>query len=422
MRFLLVSQGTRGDVQPFVALAQALEDRGHDVVLGAPQWVSELLENRNIHHFILSDIEQELMADNAVRIGFETNYSGLLGKKLIFDVIRRYRIVSEKIFSELSGFLGFDVDAVVHHATLPAHEVAEAIGARAVPVCLEPSYVSTNQFPDPMLPFRIPRFLNSASYLLARRWAQVLFRNTGKWRAEVLKLPHRQGHKDPFRQPDGSPSLVLQAFSRELLPPAVKYPKWVHTTGFWFLSKSKPWQLPVELSDFLRLNATPIFIGFGSLASSDPKKREKVVAEAIDRANVSAVMVGGSGGLSMSSGNGNIFSLRDAPYDWLFPRMSAIVHHGGSGTSSLALAAGRPQVVCPAVYGQPFNAGQMHRIGVAAKPIPQRELTAKNLAEAIKRSISDETISACAKRISHRVRSESGVSKAVNVLESLTGK
>lgn len=84
MRFLLVSQGTRGDVQPFVALAQALEERGHDVVLGAPQWVSELLENRNIHHFILSDIEQELMADNAVRIGFETNYSGLLGKKLIF--------------------------------------------------------------------------------------------------------------------------------------------------------------------------------------------------------------------------------------------------------------------------------------------------------------------------------------------------
>lgn len=419
MKFLVLSQGTRGDVQPFIALARTLEARGHDVVLGAPLWVKELVEDRKICHVVLSDIERDLMADESVRIGFESNYSGVRGKKLILDVIRRYRVVSEKVISELSGFLDFKADAVIHHATLPAHEVAEAIGAPSVPVCLEPSYVTTKQFPDPMLPLSIPRFLNSASYVLARKWAQALFKNTDKWRAEVLKLPHRQGHKNPFRQPNGTPSRVLQAFSKKILPPAVSYPKWVHTTGFWFLSNSKSWQPSTELIDFLGSNPAPIFLGFGSLASSNPAKRENMLAEALDLARVPAVVVGGSGGLNISSDNRKIFSLQDAPYDWLFPRMSAIVHHGGSGTSAFALTAGRPQVVCPAIYGQSFNARQMHRLGVAKKPISQNELTAKSLANAITQSVTDERISACAKQMSRRIRSESGVVKAAEILESL---
>ncbi|MEV5889141.1 glycosyltransferase [Nonomuraea fuscirosea] len=112
----------------------------------------------------------------------------------------------------------------------------------------------------------------------------------------------------------------------------------------------------------------------------------------------------------------DVFSLEQAPHDWLFPRMAAVVHHGGSGTTGAALAAGKPQVVCPFVADQPFWAARAHAIGVA--PEPQRHLTAHRLAEAIRQAIDDPTLDRAAAATGERIRAENGVYRAVEILES----
>jgi sterol 3beta-glucosyltransferase len=112
--------------------------------------------------------------------------------------------------------------------------------------------------------------------------------------------------------------------------------------------------------------------------------------------------------------------LKEAPFDWLFPRMSVIVHHGGGGTSSAALAAGRPQVVCPfTISGQRFWSWHVHADGVAPPPLPQHRLTADTLAAAIRQAVTDDAMAKKAEQIARRIRAEDGVSNAVDIIESL---
>jgi sterol 3beta-glucosyltransferase len=114
-----------------------------------------------------------------------------------------------------------------------------------------------------------------------------------------------------------------------------------------------------------------------------------------------------------------VLMIRQAPHDWLFPRMAAIVHHGGAGTTGAAVAAGRPQVIWPFGIDQHFWAARMTALGVAAPVRPVRELTGRTLAQALDEATNDQLISDLAVELGHRVQAEDGTGTAVAHLESL---
>lgn len=421
MRVLILTQGTRGDVQPFIALAEALSADGHEVLLGAPlsRFYSFALPS-NVELTSLTDIEPLLTLDPDVKEAFETNYRGMRGKRLILPVIRRFNSVHRIIRQEIAQFVDADVDIVVHHANVPAHEVAERIGVPAVPVCLGPSLIPTNRFADPMIPISVPKILNRFSYRLSLMWLKALVGNTKRWREATLNLSYRKHHRDPLRKPSGEPATVLQAYSRLILPPDLNYPKWVHTTGFWFPTRSEKHLSVSTLERFVSKGKPPVYVGFGSVVGTDPKNTRDIVHDAVKKVGVRAVIVGGSGGIKTDSmSDEEILNLDSAPFDWLFPKTAAIVHHGGSGTTAEALVSGRPQVVCPAIFGQHFNAAQMHRNGVAPVPQPQHKLTADGLAESIHEAISNESMATRSTELGKKISSERGTLSAVRVLESL---
>ncbi|MEQ4720918.1 nucleotide disphospho-sugar-binding domain-containing protein [Nonomuraea sp. B19D2] len=146
----------------------------------------------------------------------------------------------------------------------------------------------------------------------------------------------------------------------------------------------------------------------------------RLVAEAIRLAGVRAVLVSGWGGMRLDDPPDNVLLLDQAPHDWLFPRMAAIIHHGRSGTTGAALAAGRPQAVCPFVADQPFWAARMHAAGVAPSPQPQRRLTSDALAAAISQVTTDSAMMAAAENLGDRIRAEDGTGRAVKILERLS--
>ncbi|EOD64226.1 glycosyltransferase, partial [Amycolatopsis vancoresmycina] len=131
-----------------------------------------------------------------------------------------------------------------------------------------------------------------------------------------------------------------------------------------------------------------------------------------------ALVALGRGGLRPDGLGENAFCLTQAPHDWLFPRMAAVVHHGGAGTTGAALAAGRPQVVCPFMFDQPFFGRRLFALGVAPRPQPLRELTADGLARAIGAAVSG-SVPARAGELAELIRAEDGVGHAVKVLEAL---
>ncbi|WNV85178.1 nucleotide disphospho-sugar-binding domain-containing protein [Umezawaea sp. Da 62-37] len=141
------------------------------------------------------------------------------------------------------------------------------------------------------------------------------------------------------------------------------------------------------------------------------------MAEAVRRAGVRAAVATGWGGIAPDVESRDVLVIDQAPHDRLFPDMAAVVHHGGSGTTGAALAAGRPQVVCPFVADQPHWAVRMHAVGVAPAPLRQQDLTADRPATRLVHVIGDPGVRERAELIGVRVRAENGVQAAVNALE-----
>ncbi|WP_129670093.1 glycosyltransferase [Phytoactinopolyspora endophytica] len=420
MKVLLLSQGTRGDIQPYANLARALRTRGHEPILGAPRRWVHLAEPYGVRVALLYDAVDELLDDPIVRDAFETNYRGLRGKAMAVKVMQKFRPMETRIIEDMARAAELDVDIVVFQPFLPGHAIGEWLGVPAVPAGLQPIWVPTRSFPNPMVPFRVPRLLNRSSYLWTRLWYRGFMGSIAKWRTQTLGLERRRGQQNSLRLPNGDHATVIHAFSRHLLPLRLDYPDWVHTVGYWFPPSQHDWTPPKELLDFLEAGDPPVCVGFGSMVGKDPRRTGAIVADAVRRANVRAVIVTGSGGIDIDGAlEDNVLVLREASFDWLFPRMSAIVHHGGSGTSAAALASGRPQVVCPFMTDQPFHARRMHAIGVAPPPLPQVRLTADNLSESISRAVTDRGLVECAETLGERVKSEDGLTATATILESM---
>jgi sterol 3beta-glucosyltransferase len=257
----------------------------------------------------------------------------------------------------------------------------------------------------------------------------VMFgRTVDRWRS-TLDLPKRKGRHDPLRAPDGSPAPVLHAISRHVLPRPADWSATAAMTGYWFLTDPEPPPLPRALTEFLDAGEPPVFIGFGSMSGPDPAATTATVLTAarktgVRKTGVRAIIGTAWGGLTADTAdvNGDVFAIGEVPFDQLFPKVAAVVHHGGAGTIAAATAAGRPQVVCPFVADQPFWGHRMHHLGVAPEPLHQRHLDPDRLAAAIERAVSDTTFAIAADRLGQLIRAEDGVHEAVRQLETITAQ
>ncbi|NKQ55054.1 glycosyltransferase family 1 protein [Amycolatopsis sp. K13G38] len=390
MKVLLLTTGSRGDIQPFIALACALNTDGHQVTLRAPTSATPLAESYGVRVAPFGDDWSEILADPDTRAAFETGGRGFRGRALdTRSAPRLYREI-RRAYSKMAWDAdeSLDFDLVVHQAFVPGHRIAGEMGVPAVPVCLQPMWVPTRSFPNPSTTFPVPRELNRASYLATELRVRTL---SGRW-----------------RDPD---SLVLQAFSRHLLPGSADYPESVHTTGFWFVPESAP---PADLRKFVAAGEPPVCVTLGSSAEQ-PGVRQ-VVADAVRLTGLRTVVVDGSTGTDSA---GRVLHVGHAPFDWLLPRVAAVVHHGGSGTTGAALAAGRPQIVRPSLTEQNFFAQRVHALGVAPAPRPLGQLSAGELARAVVETVNDREMAARAGEWRGLIRAEGGVAEAVRALESV---
>ena len=182
----------------------------------------------------------------------------------------------------------------------------------------------------------------------------------------------------------------------------------INIAGFYFLSLASSYTPPPELADFLRSGSVPVYIGFGSIVVDDPDALTQAVYEATQLAGVRALVATGWGGL----GGGtpvppNIFLLGSCPHDWLFERVSCVVHHGGAGTTAAGIAAGKPTVIVPFFGDQPFWGSMIARAGAGPQPIPSKTLTASKLAAAITAALQPKIVED-AKVLGQKISNEQG--------------
>ena len=315
-----------------------------------------------------------------------------------------------------------DAEFIVYSTVgIGAYHVAEKLGVPCAMGSPIPGLAPTRAYPSPSGIFpELPlgKGYNWLTHILSGQLFQALTGSyINRWRREKLDLPAIPFGKYPYYEMDGRPQPVLGSYSPLI---AQKPPDWseqIHVTGYWFLDLTPDWQPPTELVNFIKAGTPPIYIGFGSMANRTPEQTAQLVQEALELSGQRGVLSTGWGGLSGTNLPANLFILDSVPHAWLFPRMAAVVHHGGSGTTGAGLRAGVPSVLVPHMGDQPYWAKRLTELGVAPQPIPRRKLTSERLANAITHTVTDEDMQERAADLGKRIRAENGIEKTIGIIE-----
>ncbi|MEU4363871.1 glycosyltransferase [Promicromonospora sp. NPDC023987] len=401
MKVLLVTMGSRGDVEPFAALAAELARTGHEPLLAAPRRLTEDAAARGLPVAPLDDgifALQEEVAGKGARASITAARSAL-------PLLRRW-------LDDLATLQDSDADVVVYAPkSLGAPHLADRLGVPSVAALPVPLFSPTARFPSPLSPVRPPRFLNRASWRLAGAVEAPYRRMVSSWRAEALGLTGPAPGLTERVARDG----VLHAWSRHLLPAPDDWPAEVAPIGFWSLPPEEGQALPAALDRFLDAGDPPVYVGFGSMLAKDPESFTRAVLDGLHASGRRAVLATGWGALRPSRVPESVHVLDQAPHGLLLPRTAVAVHHGGVGTVAAAVRAGVPQVVRPFLGDQPFWARRVHELGIAAAPLTGR-LTAGRLAAAIDDAASRGD---AARELAAQVGEEDGVAAAVARIASL---
>ena len=410
MRVAVVAMDTRGGIVPYVALGRGLRQAGHDVRMVAPADFAPMLADAGLPMAPLSGNVEEFLrtSTGATERGTMASmrFAAREMKPRIHDWTRETLEACEGVDVVTGGVGGMVVGL----------SVAEKLGRPFVETHVQPVGAPTGIYPGVLLAERMPPWLGSPGRRLSHRLSEMAlwmpFRGAmGSARRDVLGLSGRPSASD------GQP--ILYGFSRHVVPVPPGRDRTRHVTGYWFTPVSSSWTPPTGLEAFLARGRPVVAIGFGSMVSDDPAALAELVHGAVRAAGVRALLVTGWGGLASLPGTDDLFVTDSLPYDWLFPRVAAVVHHGGAGTTGLALWAGVPAIVVPFTVDQPFWGSRVVALGVGPTPIPRKRLTRERLADALRRTVADEAMRGRAATLGERIREEDGVAAAVEIFEQL---
>ncbi|CUA70529.1 Sterol 3-beta-glucosyltransferase UGT80B1 [Rhizoctonia solani] len=419
--------GSRGDVQPYIALGQQLQEYGHTVRISTHEMFRMLVKNAGLMFFNIGGDPSQLtgyMDRNPSLIpGLDSLKNGDLGKsqQIIAEILDRCLLSCYAEDEASQGESGFAADLIISNPPTFAHiHCAEALG---IPLHLSFTmpWSPTSAFPHPLVNIKQnddaePRMANYYSYGLVdmMTW-QGLGRTINKFRTKRLGLEYLSTQSAVGITERASVPWTY-CISPTIIPKPTDWMSNIDVTGYCFLNLAKGYDPPRELVEFIEAGEPPIYIGFGSIALENSENVTKSVLAAVSQAGVRAIISTSGGGLDQGmvrdAGEGVFPLTGDVPHDWLFERVCAVVHHGGAGTTAIGLKCGKPTVIVPFFGDQPWWAVQVVRRGAGPPPIHPNKLTAEALAVAIRLAISPETRDA-ARQIGESIRNEKGSKKAV---------
>lgn len=422
MRIALVGLGTWGDVHPMLVFGDALQRRGHTVTIVAFADFRDAICQRGLGMTPVEiSVRAALSTGAGARLIQRANTSSSLAELYLL-----HRFMQQHGHAMMDGVVraALDADVLVSNfiSDVYADSIASAVGIQHVIASLQPTLVPTRDGRVALNPPRPDRvsYLNLLFRQLLvepTKW-WVLGALTNRFRRTVLDLHDIDGKtcRQLMRR-----RLIIQAYSRHVVPHPRDWPQNIHTCGYWFAPPSSSSVAPALLTQFLAEGDMPIYVGFGSMTSGRAAELSRLVIAALEIADRRAVVQAGWSGITPLAASSRVYALaQPVSHEWLFPKVAAVVHHAGAGTTAEGVRAGKPTVPVPHVGDQFFWAHRLTALGIGTEPIPQSRLTARGLAEAIENAASDPLMKSRAVSLAQRVRSERGVEVAVDLLETST--
>jgi UDP:flavonoid glycosyltransferase YjiC (YdhE family) len=410
----IVAAGSRGDVQPYIALGVGLHEAGHKVRFLAPSDYQKLAVQHQLDFVdlggnmqsVAQGLEGQLERGNMLKIMIEMRGAAA-------------QLIGEATARSVKASEGSDVILAGLGALSIAVTTSEALDVPYVPAFLYP-FTPTSEFASVLSPIhgtRVPGWVNRATFHVAQQMMWQAFRSAdNRARQERLGI-ERSAFWGPFSLFQESKLPVLYGYSRHVIPIPSDWDGSNIVTGYWFLEPAVGWQPSLGLRKFLESGPPPVYIGFGSMVNQDPEETARMVIAALDRSGQRGIIGSGWSGIQEEHLPDFVHVVGSVPHTWLFPRMAAVVHHGGVGTTAAGLRAGVPSIITPFFGDQPYWGHRIFELGVGPKPITKKQLDTDKLSSAIAIAISDKVIKEKAADLGYRIRNEDGVSATVRVLE-----
>lgn len=411
----MTAAGSRGDVQPCVALGLGLQEAGHGVTLASWEPYRGMAERRGLaFRPVAGPSPDELMAAL-----LEAGRNPLRYASSFRPVLRPH--VERGLRDCLAACQG--ADAVVYTPLgFAGFLAAEHLGVFSMGAVVEPLFVRGGSYPSAVLGEspRIPALGGLYNRLSHRAVEQMYWRTVrplisgaaqrlGLAPVPVLRSPVAGIHRR--RRP------LLLGWSRHVLPPDLRHEARMPTTGYWTLDPDRDWHPPDNLRAFLAAGPPPAALALGSMTGIETAGIERLVsltARALRRAGRRGILLSDHAEIDGALPENVIRVGGEIPYDWLFPRTAVAVHHGGAGTLAAALKAGVPSVTIPLLPDQAFWGRRAADLGVGSPPMPPKKLSAEALAAAVERSASDGGVRGRCHALSAKLATEDGVSRAVD--------
>jgi UDP:flavonoid glycosyltransferase YjiC (YdhE family) len=415
MKVLIFTLGSRGDVQPFLALAAGLLRAGHRVTLATAREFTPLIEAYGVGTHPVRFSVQAMMQDPEVR-------AVMRGR----NPVKQFRLMQGAMVKSAEAMDDFweaaqTADFIVQTGT--GNGGIEAAGQRGLPLAIASviPFKPTRAFPPFFLPLREGR--GGGFNLMMHRLAHaILWRGLGgpatnRWRKQRLGLRPWRSYAEMYAAAQATGTPWLLGYSPSALPKPADWGDEQHVTGYWFLAPPGDWQPPADLLRFLDEGKPPVYVGYGSMGDVDPEQVTRLVLEALRRTGQRGVLLTGWGGLQRAEGQEGVYFVEDVPHAWLFPQMAAVAHHGGAGTTGAGLRSGVPSIVLPLAGDQHAWAGRVAALGVGPRAGRLAKLTVEGLAKAIDTAVNDTGMRARAAALGEKIRAEDGVGTAVGIIE-----
>lgn len=413
MHLIIATTGTRGNVQPYLAVGKELKKRGNRITVATHEDYRTLVESHGLGFRSVCGSYREIFTSPAALRWIASSRNPI---KFARGFRKLFEPVAEDWINEFDSALA-DADGVIVNAIAVA--ALTALESRKIPrvILFTAPSVPSGRLGITSLP-RIPflaawaeRSINRL--VLDQAWSVGKTAQARFLERHDLQLPPKPLWRENLDRGIGH----LHLFSEAIIPRPADWPECAEITGFCFLDAPEYWQAPAALIEFINAGAPPIYVTYGSQSGMDPVTLSAITRDAIRSTGQRAVIGINKEKIAGAKDLENMFFVDDIAYDWLFPRMAAIVHYGGAGTASAALRAGKPSVVTPFFSDQHFWARRLAKLGVSPPPVPKNHLNSNRLANELLSLVLEPSYARRAAEISRLIQSEDGASRTANRIE-----
>ncbi len=413
MNINILTVGTRGDVQPFVALGRELRRRGHEVTICTGENFKALVEGYGVSY-------SPVRVDYLRLTQSEEGQKMMSGNPLV--VLKNMKTLVYPLMQQMledSWEASQDAEVLIYHPkAFGGYDIAEKLQIPVFAAHPIPVIAPTGLFTNPALPVSASiSWINQLSFKMNRLFMAAFFRMINRWRLDTLGLTTKRTLLSDDLRIKGKRIPVLYGCSPRVIPYDPSWEDQVSMSGFWFLEEEEGWKPSADLLQFLEEGPPPLAISFSSMPLKDPNRVQEMLVEALEKTNQRGILITGWSGMRSSPLSSHILTVDALPHTWLFPKTCGVIHHGGAGTTAAVLKAGKPMIICPFSADQPFWAKRMKELGVATSPLREKKMSVETFVIRIQELTSSPVLRTNAARLAHDLNRESGLETTARFIE-----